>query len=818
MGLIRSFKYAVRALRSHPLFSVIAVISLAIAICANTTVFGVVNALLYRVPAVERPAQISQIEGIDSQGHMSGFSYPDFLYFRGNNSVFSGLTAYLFDEQVEIEYADHSDIVFATFVSGNYFSQLGVSPILGRGFLPSEDEPGKSERNSVVVSYACWQHRFGGDPSVIGRSVSLNRTSFVVVGIAPKDFTGLVSGFVPEVWIPFGDQPSFADDLNFENRSDRRYVVLGRLRDGVNQTEAKAQMNVMARQLQAAYPSSESKVHIVFSSISTVPSDIRPLIVGSSLFLLAVVSICLLIACANLSGMLLSRLLTKRRDFAVRLVLGASRLYLILPVLTESLIIAALAGALGFLLAFWVTRVLQHLRFPMVPFSFDFSPDLRVVAFTTAITLASGLLFGVFPAWVVSGPRLLSFLRSGDHTARRGRTGTVGMLVIVQFAGALILLTAANVAIQSFRRVSRIYPGFSHSNVLMVTLAPKDTRHYSDVQTREFLRRLVDRFRLVAGIESVSLTARLPFDPTPGPSIPLSFPTNSESDNRNAVEAHTVAFDAVGPGYLSTLGIPLIEGREFDDDDRQATPRVAIINNIMADRYWPHENPVGKSLNLGPPGSSPVTIIGVARAGVYDAFRGVPRPYAYLPVSQQSQVSRITVLVETRGDPKSFLPLLQREIDALDPDLPLVMVQTVREQVSVVSFLPRVTSGLFGFFGLLAFLLATVGLYSLVEYTTAQRTKEFGIRVALGATRSDIVRLVLSRGIKLASIGAAFGTLPSFLLVLILTKSVFGLSAASAFRGMALVCISLMAVALIASAIPARKGTGIQPLVALRHE
>ncbi|MGZ7088727.1 MAG: ABC transporter permease, partial [Candidatus Angelobacter sp.] len=750
MPIIHDLRSAVRFILKHPLLVTIAVISLAIGITANTAIFSAINALLFRIPKVGVPNELVEIYGLNPKKNLEMVSYPDYLHYRASNSVFSGALAF-YVEGVTINHAGHSNLVFADLVTSNYFSLLGITPALGRGFTASDDSVTQTE-HAVVLSYKYWQNQFGSDPDILSKTIPINRHVFNVIGVAPKEFIGIQTGFVPDVWLPVATIPEVLPDFDLTDRSVRAFTVIARVKPGITSASVRAQMQTLAAQLTQEFPKTNAQRSVAIGSISTLPPDVRPAVLDSSWFLQAAVSLVLLIVCANVGGLLLARAYGRRREIAVRFALGARRRQIIRQLLMEAVLISLTAGVVSIFLTFWVTRLLPALKPVQLPIVLDLTPDTTVLIYALGISLLSGLLFGMLPAFGLSKVEVYKELKEGAaDSTHRNKFGFLRALVVIQIAACLVLLGAANLCLQALSRVAASYPGFPNHNILAVLLAPK-LQAYTEPQTAVFFDRLQERMRQLPDVRNVTLAEHLPFDPkSSGMTARISTSDFQEQTDRDK-NGKPVPYNIVGPGYFGTLGIRILNGREFLEQDKKDSAKVAIVNESMARLFWRNGDPIGKSFVLLNPANTTVQVVGVAKAGKYDSAKGIPQPYFYLPVSQTSY-SKMNILVQTQEDPKNVVPVIESTIYDLDPQLPILSKETMNEHLELVLFLPKITSILFGFFGGLAFVLAVIGLYSVVDYSTTQRTREIGIRVALGATSGNVLRLVIQQGLVMAGLG-----------------------------------------------------------------
>jgi putative ABC transport system permease protein len=814
-NLLQDVRYGARQLRRSLAFTAVAVLTLALGIGANTTIFGVINALLLRPPAgIERPDQIVLVFLRSAHNEVGmNVSYPEFRDWRDQNRVLSGLAAY-HTVWLGLSAEGESERVQGAMASGNYFDVLGAKPALGRTFVPEEDRiPGAYP--VAVVSYGLWKRRFGSDPRLLGRTIRINSHPFTVIGVAAPGFKGTVAGESPEIWVPMMMEAEVlpADWAGWMGRRNWRLLqVIGRIKPSVTLGQAQANMDTVARQLEQAYPKEDKGVGVaLLPDIRLYPWE-RAKVVGFGGLLTAVVGLVLLIACANVANLLLARASTRQKEIAVRLTIGASRARLIRQLLTESMLLALIGGALGLLLAIWGADVLSKAATgsSFLPAS-DFSPDGRVLAFTVSLSLLTGVVFGLAPAWQASSVDPSPALKEAASTLGSPRSRLQSMLVTAQIAMSLVLLTGAGLLLRTLRNYLTVNPGFEMKNVLDVSL-DLGLAGYAETQGQSFYQRLLEGVRALPGVESASLAAY--GAPTGGTG---STTIRDYGQGRILGEWDlSVKFAIVAPGYFRTLGIRLVAGRDFTDQDTAQAPRVAIINESMAKRLWPGENPLGRRLATSQSGRPYFQVIGVAKDARLEALGKAPEPTMFEPLAQEYQ-AEMTLLVRTARGPMGLLPAIRGQVQSLDRNLPAFDVATLRDAVGTTLDQQKVSATFIGIFALLALVLAGIGIYGVTSYSVARRTHEMGIRMALGAERSDVLKLVVGQGMLLTLIGLAAGLLGALGLTRFLASLLYGVKPTDPAT-FALVALVLGSVALLASYIPARRATKIDPLVALRYE
>ena len=812
-NFIADVRYGARMLHRSPGFTFVAVLTLALGIGANATIFSYINALLLRPPSgVIEPHKLLAAWNRLPDGSYLQFSYPDYVYYRDHNRAFSGLAAYGSDgERVSWRVSGETTLIEGQLVSGNFFSVLGVQPMLGRAFLSEEDQV--PLRNPVVVlNHSFWQQRLGSDLAVIGKTLTLNGNGYSVVGVAPANFSGVETGFAPDFWVPIMMQREIspANDL-LTNRTGYWLFVAGRPMPGVTSVQGQADLSVLEKQLAQAYPKSNKGWDAAVMSIVGLPPEFREFAVPFTAILMAVVGFVLLIACANIANLLLARASRRSREVAIRSALGAGRGRIIWQMLTESALLSLAAGAVGLWLAVLAGPLLLKLKPPMLSFiDIQLGLDWRMLAFTLVVSLLAGFAFGVAPALRSSKVDVVSRLKD-ETLGSHGRSRLRNVLVTGQVAVCTVLLIGAVLCLRSLLSATSVDPGFQINNRLMVSL-DLDILGYSESRGLAFYNHLVEEVKALPGVQSASVANHLPlgfarmatvvtidgYQPPPGlPGIPIDF-------------------TGVGPGYFQTMGTPLRRGREFSRQDISTSPGVAIINEAMAQRYWPGQDSIGKRISFPGGKRQSLEIVGVAANGKYRNLQEESQPYMFRPFSQLYEPSAV-LLVQTAGDPKPMLATVEREIHKVDSNLPVVDAETLAQYMSIPLFVPRVTGTLLGVFGLLALLLAAVGLSGVVAYFVSLRTREIGVHLALGAERGDVLKLVVKQGMRLSLVGVIIGLAVAFGVSRVLSILLYGIRPTDPITYVS-VAFTLTGVTLLASYLPARRATRVDPMVALRHE
>ncbi|HEX2188844.1 MAG TPA: ABC transporter permease [Longimicrobiaceae bacterium] len=815
--LLQDLRYSLRTLAKSPGFTLAAVLTLALGIGANTTLFSVVNAVLLRPPAhVADPERLVSLYTSDFSGPAFGASsYPDYLDFRAQTEVFQGAAAFA-PRPVAVGLGEQVERTAAEVVSENYFRVLGVRPLLGRFFVPEEGTPGAAP--AVVVSHDLWRRFLGGAPDVVGRTVRVNAQPMTVVGVAPEGFRGSLRGVSFDLWVPAaaGEAVGFgADDL--EGRGNRGSFVVARLRPGVTLERAQARLDVVARGLHAAYPGTWTDLRRQGRRVTLLPeraSRIMPQVRGPALGFLALLGatagIVLLICCANVAGLLLARATGRLREVGIRLSLGASRGRLVRQMLTESALLAGLGAAAGVLGAVWATDLLATVELPLpVRLGLDLRPDGRVLAATAAVAAATGLLFGLAPALRASRPDVLGALKGHTGTGGRGRRFDLrSALVVAQVAMSLLLLVGGALFVRALQGAARMDVGFRAEGLLLAALTPPPgAEETADVA--RVAREVQERAAALPGVVEASWAASVPLAGVSRRGTTVQGYQPAEGEDME------FPFNVVGPRYFETMGVPVVRGRGITEQDRDGAPGVAVVNETFARRFWPGEDPLGKRVGVRGPEGPLLTVVGVAADGKYGSLTEEPRPYVYLAALQEP--SRAVLHVRTSGHPLRALPALRGVVREAAPGWTLEDPRTMEEQVGAALLPQRLAGRVLGLFGGLALLLAAVGVYGVLAYAVAQRTREFGVRMALGARSGDVLRLVLGRGLVLVGLGLALGLPAAWAAARLLGGFLLGASPSDPAAFMAAPLL-LGAVALLASWLPARRATRVSPMTALRSE
>lgn len=802
--LIQDVRYGIRMLLKRPVFTIITVLTLALGIGANSAIFSVVNAVLLRPFPFQEPDRLAYIEGMDLRDGSKGgaLSPPDFLDFREQSRSFERLAAFQPASLTLTGEGSESERITAARVTSNYFETLGVAPIAGgRSFLP-EEEQGVSP-SVVIISHGLWQRRFGSDPKIVGKSLLLNGQSLNVVGVTPAEFQYPKD---TDLWVPL----SFKADA----MSARRFHSLtgiGRLKPGVTLNQAQSEMLTIAHQLEQQYPDTNKNNA---AALTLLPDRIIGEMRRTLLILASAVGLVLLIACANVANLSLARGASRYREISIRASLGASRSRIVRQLLTESVVLALIGGALGLLLAVWGVGILISLSPANLPRLSEVTTDWRVLGFTLLISLLTGVLFGLIPALASSKTNLTEALKDGSRGGTSSSSQRLrSLLVISEVALSLVLLIAAGLFIRSFLRLSQVDLGIKPTNVLTMQLSLTRAKYPDAKQRADFFNQLIQRLESLPGAQAAGTISELPL-------------SGQENDTFFNIEgAPSVSFGSlennanirtVSPDYFSALGIPVVKGRPFSERDTLDSPKAIIVSEAFVRKYFPGEDPLGKRLTIdfGAPWTG--EIVGVV--GNVRHSNPAQGPYPEMYVNQgQNPPFGVNLVVRAAGGPSQLTAAIRNEIHSLDKDLPVYNVKTMEQHVTDATAQPRFRTLLLGIFAALALVLASIGIYGVISYSVTQRTHEIGLRVALGAQRGDVFKLVVGQAMRLALIGVGIGLIGAFVLTRLMSSFLFGISATDplTFSGITLL---LIAVAFLACYLPARRATKVDPMIALRYE
>lgn len=807
----QDLRFALRHLRKAPGFTLTAVLTLALGIGANTTILSWISStLLNPIPGVARTGNMFAITRGERTEHPSPpLSYPDYADLRDGAKSISGLIAY-HDDYMIITGTAKPVRIYGTLSSANYFDVLGVRPVLGRMLLSSQKDEGQGAAEAVL-SYDLWQSEFAGDPSIAGKTIQVNLHTYTIVGVAPKDFQGCKSGLRSDIWIPLGMYRQVWGWNPIDDRGISVLNVLGVLRPGFDRRQAENELNLLMGHLAAQYPT----VHRGQNQISTDPLWRSPFganvyLAGTLPILLALAAVLLLLACANVANLLLVRSVARRREFAIRLSMGASRWLLVRQLMAENLIVALAGGGLALLGTLWTARAISlFLPSGTLPLSISGRVDGRVLLAAILVSILTAVASGAVPALRASAVSPMSILKDEALNTSGGprKSRLTSALVVAQIALSLLLLTCAGLFFRSLDKAQRADPGFDPNHVLLASydLGPLG---YNNAMQIEFNRQLLVRLKALPGVQSATVADF----------SPLSFTIHSdgmlpEDYVPQPHESMEIDRAIVGPEYLQTLRTPLLAGRDFTDQDNAATQRVAIVNQAFVDRYWTGQNAIGKRVQWR---ADWFTIVGVAVNGKYRRIHSDAAPLILLPMAQ-TYGGDVILHIRTAGDPLAFTSAVERTVGELNPNVPLFNVASLKTNMQIGSMFERVAVTFAGAFGLLALILASIGIYGVVAYTTRQRTHEIGIRMALGAGKAVIFRQVLRQGMVLTLTGLVVGLGASLVLTRFLRSLFVGVEATDPLT-LSIAAILLCAVALAASLIPARRAAAVEPMLALRSE
>jgi macrolide transport system ATP-binding/permease protein len=811
--LFQDLRYGARILLKKPGFTLIAVITLALGIGANTAIFSLINTALLRPLPVERPDQLVSLNSTLSNGTQSlpVTSYPNYRDLRDRNNLLSGMLAYR-TADVSLSKDGVNERVWGYLATGNYFEVLGVKPALGRFFNPADDKV-HGGHPLAVLTYECWQKRFAGDPQAIGKTVIINGHNFTIIGVAPPGFYGSEIIFRPEMWIPMMMQGQIdPGNYQLESRGGFNFHVQGRMKPGVTMAQAENELKIIAAQLAREFPGDNEGVTILLSPPGLFGAYMRGPIMSFVNVLMAVVGLVLLLACTNLANLLLARATERRKEIAVRLAIGANRLRLVRQLLTESILLSTLGGALGLLLASWVVDAIMAFRPPVdIPFSADLYIDGRVLLFTLIVSVLTGALFGLLPALQATRPDLVTALK--DEVSRGGyrRSLTRNGLVVVQVSLSLVLLICAGLMLRGLQRAQSLNPGLVPEHALEMSF-DLSLQGYDAPRSREFKRRLLERVRSLPDVQYAGLSNSVPLSLSMN-NNPIYVEGQPEQSGANVPMAMNSWATA---GFLSAMGTRLLEGRDFTEQDGESNRPVAIVNETFARRFWPDQSALGKRYSHAGSAGPWIEVVGVIEDGKYFSLSEDPTPFVYSYLNPLDG-GDLTMVVRTAGEPQSAMGAIRREFQQLDAALPVYNVKTMVEHMSVAYFPARLAATLLGCFGLLALLLAAIGIFGVMSYAVTQRTREIGIRMALGAQAGGILKLVVGEGLKLATFGMAIGLAGAIAGTRLMSSLLYGVNALDVvtFAGVSLL---LALVALLACYIPARRAMRVDPLVALRCE
>ena len=812
-NLLHDIKFAIRQLIRNPSFTSVAIVTLALGIAANSTIFSWINStLLDPIPGIAHTSDmITIMRGERSEHPTPPFSYLDFADLRDSTRTFAGLLAY-HDDYMAITGSGKPERIYGTLASSNYFEVLGVRPILGR----SLESTAPNERLGIaeaVLGYGLWQNHFGADPSIIGKIVHINLHPYTIVGVAPEGFQGCKSGLRSDLWIPVGMDSQISGTDRIKYRDTLWLNVLGKLQPGVDHRQAENELNILMQRLVERFPDAHKGPNMISSDpLWRSPFGVNVYLSGTLPILFALALVLLLLACANLANLLLVRSVARRREFAIRLSIGATRWRLVLQLMVENALIALAGGGLALLLTKWTAHGLSAFLPPTtLPLTLNGRVDRTVLVATIMISLLTAAVSGVLPALRASRLALapLSALKDEALSTSGGihKSRLAGGLVVGQIALSMLLLVCAGLLVRSLQKAQESHPGFDPSHVFLATFDLQPTG-YSRAQGIEFDKQMLARLKSLPGVQSVTL----------GDFSPLSYTIHTDFIQPEGYvpgknESMEVDRGVAGPEYLRTVRTALLAGRDFTDRDNASAPPVSIINKALADRYWQGQDAIGKRLQVA---RHWTTVVGVAANGKYRRLVYDTAPLVLIPMLQSYRTDQI-VYVRVAGDPMAYASAVERTVHGLNSDLPLFNETTLAANMRMGNAFERIAAAFAGSFGLLALILAAIGVYGVVAYATKQRTHEIGIRMALGAGKRDIFRQVLGRGLHFAGLGLVLGLMISFALTRYLRGMLYGVGTAD-WLTFVMVAILLCVATLIACFVPARRAASIDPMQALRTE
>jgi macrolide transport system ATP-binding/permease protein len=811
--LLQDLRFGFRILRRSPGFSILAVLCLTLGIGTNAAVLSWIEGILIRpyplVPHQDRMfALVGTTRGVP--GH-NGLSYPDFVDFEKNSTLFE---SFIIDRitGTTLSVGDRAERALVGIVSANYFGALGVRPILGRGFRP-EEATGRNAHPVTVIAYRTWKDRYNFDPTIIGRTQSLNGVQHTIIGVAPERFHGTFVGYSFNFWVPTSMQETFdTTGYKLEDRGARWIEGYAILRPGVSRQQAQSELNSISQRLEKDFPDSDRGHENQLVPLWKTPFNGAGNMTPTLAITMAVVFLVLLIACANVSNLMLARSLLRRHEMAMRLALGAGRGRLVRQLVTEGLLLSLTAAVGGIAVAHWCRNALVLAFPPPLPGTVIDYPgqiDWRVLAASAGICMASTLLFALVPAIRASDIDLSNALKTeaGGVLGGTGRSRLRSALVLVQVSLSFILLAGTGLLLQSLIKMRNASPGFN-TNVVS-SVVDLFSAGYNPDRAKIFHTQLLDRVRTLPGVESAALTRVIPFSYNVFSSAPVEVDGYQPPPN----EQPTAEYNEVTEGYFTTLGIPIVSGREFMRTDDENAPPLAIINETMAAKYWPGKDPVGQRLKAK---DRWLQIVGIARNSNYHSKTEAPVPFFYVPLRQNFRVQN-SLVIRTRETPGAMMTALAREVHALDPNLAPLITERLQDQIDLISYSQRLAVSLVALFGGMALFLAAIGLYAVVSYSVSQGTRELGLRMALGAGTKDLMRLVMSRGLFLTASGVAIGVLAAFMLTRLMSNMLYKLSPHDPLAfGSAIAVITIASLA--ACFFPAWRAIRIDPIQALREQ
>jgi len=810
--LIADIRYSFRSLLKNPGLTLAAILSLGLGIGANTTIFTWVQAVLFRpIPLAADPSSIRIAAMENREGQSRSWSYPNFVDFRDRAKMLDVVAQD--DQTFSIAVDDTAERAWGALVSGNYFAVMGIRPAAGR-FFTAKDDVTPGGHPVAVLSYANWQRRFAGDPAVIGKQVTINNTPITIIGVAPEGFIGSFLGVSSAAWVPMAMQKEMMGGDRMDQRGNGWFQSIVRLKPGVSQEQAQAEASSIMAQLEQEYRDFNDGRRLRIVQTWEAPFGAGTVLAPLLGVLSVLVALVLVIACANVANLLLSKAVSRRREVAVRLSLGASRTRLIRQLLTESFLLAIVAGITGIVMAYWTMDVIMAFVPPVdMPIDLGLRMDTTTLLFALGVSMVTGLIFGLAPALQASSNQTINALKEEGRSGSGGRTtGRLrSALVVAQVAVCLVLLVGATLFLRSFIAAQSLSPGFDASHVVTASMDMFPSGYTGD-RHREFQRRALEAVQAIPGVQSASFGSRLPLGFGGNNSTSVGVEGYVPRENEEIV----INYSTIGPKYFETMGVPIRQGREYNDTDTLQSPRTLVINESMAKRYWPEGQALGGKIRLG---QNLAEVVGIVADSKYSSINERPLAQLFFPMAR-SEVSTLRLFVKAAGDPGPLVADVRNAIRGIDATLPVYDARTLNEHMQIAVFAQRMAANLLGAMGVLALLLAAIGLYGVMAYAVSQRTQELGIRLALGASPGSLLGMIVGQGMKLTMIGLALGlaiALGAFGSIGAVRSLLPGISPMDPITFVT-VPIVLGSIALLASWIPGRRAGKVDPLVALRYE
>ena len=816
---MQNIRYALRVLAKQPLFTAIVILTFALGIGANTAVFSVLNAVLLRPLPFHDPQNLVALgefntrETADPGTEISSISYLDYVDWRDQTKVFEHVAVYTNQGVSTLSEGNQATHIQGESVSADLFPLLGVQPFLGRTFLPNEDEPGN---HVVILSYDLWQRQFGSDRGIVGKNVTLDGKQFQVVGVMPSRFTfPLRFSNPPELWIPMSilrDPPKDGSQPMTEQRDNDFFFCIARLKSGVSIQQAQANIDAITAAWRQQYPQKAHTGAKVIPEIRSMVGNAR----SALLMLCAMAGCVLLVACINVANLLLARSLTRGREISIRAALGAARWQIMKQLIIESALLGIVGGFAGFVLAIWGVDSLRTFL-PGIPRIDEISPDPRVLIFTGLISVGVGIFAGLLPSWRASHPNLATSLNEASRGSSESAHGhrIRAALVVVEIVLALVLLASGGLLVESFLRLQRVPAGFDPTNVMTARIALPEASYPKAQDSTDFCQKLLERVSVLPGVRSAAAAWWIPLSGSE-----ISFDFDVQERPLSEGQRPVAEVNVVTSQFFQTMRAPIVLGRAFTDRDDRNAPPVAIVSESFATKYFPDENPVGKRITpngSADPGKPPVReIVGVVGDIHLVSLREAPKPQIYIP-HQQFGIGSMSIFVRTDVNPESIMLALRRSVADIDKDVPVYRTRTLADYMSGSIAQPRLNAMLVALFAVIALLLAAAGIFGVMSYSVAQRTQEIGIRMALGAQRYDVLRLIVVQGMRFVGIGLVLGIIGVLVCSRLLQSFLFGIGATD-MRTMLVVILILAGVALVACLVPARRASRVDPVVALRTE